>query len=75
MDWQKSIIQRDIIYYFKYQEFSGMFAINNSDNSIQINIKFFTVYEYKIEHEYILLSNLVSHSNNLFQLVLLDHCH
>ena len=33
------------------------------------------LYEYIIEHEYIQLSNLASHSNNLFQLVLLDHCH
>ena len=24
----------------------------NSDNSVQINIKLFTVYEYIIEHEY-----------------------
>ena len=32
----------------------------NSDNSIQINIKFtFTVYEYIIVYEYILLSNLI----------------
>ena len=29
MDWQKSIIQKGIIYYFKYREFSGIFAINN----------------------------------------------
>ena len=47
-------------YYFKYGEFSGIFTINDniSDNSIQINIRFpFTVYEYKIVYEYILLSN------------------
>ena len=32
----------------------------NSDNSIQINIKFtFTVHEYIIVYEYILLSNLI----------------
>ena len=62
MDWQKSIIQKDIIYYFKYREFSGIFAINDhiSDNSIQIKIKFtFTVYEYITAYEYILLSNLI----------------
>ena len=62
MDWQKSIIQKDIIYYFKYREFSGIFTINDhiSDNSIQINIKFtFTVYEYIIVYEYILLSNFI----------------
>ena len=59
MDWQKSIIQKDIIYYFKYREFSGIFTINDhiSDNSVQINIKFtFTAYEY---NEYILLSYLI----------------
>ena len=47
-------------YYFRYGEFSGIFTINDniSDNSIQINIRFpFTVYEYKIVYEYILLSN------------------
>ena len=47
---------------------------NNFDKSTQINIKLFTVYEYIIEHEYILLSKLVSHSNNYFQLVLFDQC-
>ena len=55
----KSIIQKDIIYYFKYREFSGIFTINDhiSDNSVQINIKFtFTAYEY---NEYILLSYLI----------------
>ena len=46
--------------------------IINSDNPIQINIKLFTIYEYIIEHEYILLYDFVSHSNNLFRLVLLD---
>ena len=55
-DWQESIIQK--AYYFKYREFSGIFTINdqmiNSDNSIQINIKFtFTAYEYIIVYEYI----------------------
>ena len=43
MDWQKSILQKDII-----------FTINDhiSDNSIQINIKFiFTIYEYTIVYE------------------------
>ena len=28
-EWQKSIIQKDIIYYFKYEEFSRIFTINN----------------------------------------------
>ena len=50
MDWQKSILQKYKIYYFKYREFYDIFTINNQifDNSIQINIKFtFTaVYEY-----------------------------
>ena len=58
----KSIIQKDIIYYFKYREFSGIFTINDhiSDNSIQINIRFtFTVYEYIIVYKYILLSILI----------------
>ena len=61
MDWQKSIIQTDIIYYFKYRQISGIFTIMiNSDNSEQINIKFtFTVYEYIIVYGYILLSNLI----------------
>ena len=52
----KNILQKDIIYYFKYRELSGVFTINYhiSDNSIQINTKFaFTVYEY------ILLSKLI----------------
>ena len=52
----KNILQKDIIYYFKYRELSGIFTINYhiSDNSIQINTKFvFTVYEY------ILLSKLI----------------
>ena len=56
MDWQKSILQKDIIYYFKYREFSGIFAIKYRifDNSMQINIKFtFTVYEYMLYIMYI----------------------
>ena len=68
MDWQKSMLQKNIIYYFKYQEFSGIFTINDhiSDNSIQINIKFtFTVYEHIIAYEYILLSNSLSLSLSL----------
>ena len=42
MDWQKSTLQKDIIYNSKYREFSGIFTINDhiSDNSVQINIKF-----------------------------------
>ena len=62
MDWQKSILQKDITYYSKYREFSGIFTINDhiSDNSVQINIKFiFTVYEYIIVYEHILLSNFI----------------
>ena len=46
MGWQKSILQKDIIYYFKYWELWGIFTKNDhiSDNSIQINIEFtFTV--------------------------------
>ena len=67
MDWQKSIIQKDIIYYFIYREFSGIFRIINSDNSIQINIKFtftFTVCKYTIVY-------------NIWTCVfcLLQHCH
>ena len=61
MDWQ-SILQKDIIYYFKYRGFSGIFTINDhiSDQSIQLNIKFtITVYEYIVVYEYILLSNLI----------------
>ena len=27
--WRKSIIQKDIMYYFKYREFSGTFTIND----------------------------------------------
>ena len=62
MDWHNSIVLKDITYYFKYREFSGIFTINDhvSANSIQINIKFtFTVtaYEYIIVYECILLSN------------------
>ena len=54
------LLQKNMKYYFKYGEFSGIFTINDniSDNSIQISIRFpFTVYEYKIVYEYILLSN------------------
>ena len=94
MDSQKSMLHKDITYYFKYREFSGIFTVNDhiSDNSIQINIKFtFTVCEYVIAHEYMLLFNFICNiyiyiyklcflfvptlSHNLFQLVLLDHCH
>ena len=60
MDWRKIVLQKDI-HYFKYREFSGIFTINDhiSDNSIQINIKFtFTVHEYVIVYEYILLSTI-----------------
>ena len=56
------MLQKDITCYVKYREFSGIFTINDhiSDNVIQINIKFtFTVYEYIIKHEYILLSNFL----------------
>ena len=55
----KNIFQKDITYYSKYQEFSGIFKMNDhiSDNSIQISIKFtFTVYEFINVDEYILLS-------------------
>ena len=58
----KNTLQRDIIHYFKYREFSGIFTIIDhiSDNSIQINIRFTsTVYEYIIVYEYILLSNFM----------------
>ena len=42
IDWLKSILQKDMSYYFKYREFLGIFTINDniSDNSIQLNIKF-----------------------------------
>ena len=56
------MLQKDIAYYFKYREFSGIFTVNDhiSDNSIQINIKLtFTVCEYVIVHEYILLFNFI----------------
>ena len=56
MDWQKSILQKDNIYYFKYRGFEGIVTINNHifDNSIQINIKFtFIVHEYMIVYKYI----------------------
>ena len=61
MNWQKSILHKDIMYNFKYESFKGIFIINYyiSDNSIQININFtFTVYDYIIVYEYILLSNI-----------------
>ena len=57
----RKILKKNIIYYFKYVEFSGIFTINDriSDNSIKTNIRFtFTVYENKIVYEYILLSKL-----------------
>ena len=40
--WQKSILQKDITYYFKHREFSGIFTVNNhiSDNSGQIKFTF-----------------------------------
>ena len=59
----RNILQKDIIYYFKYWGFSGIFTINDhiSDNSIQINIRFtFTAHEYIIVYKYILLSNFRS---------------
>ena len=62
MDWQKNLLQKDRTHYFKYPEFSGIFTINDhiSDTSIQINIKvIFTVYEYIIIYQYILLSNVI----------------
>ena len=41
MDWQKSVIQKDIIYYFKYENCQAYLQqVTNSDNSVQINIKF-----------------------------------
>ena len=49
MDWQKIILQKDKIDYFKYRRFKEIFAINNHilGNSIQINVKFtFMAYEY-----------------------------
>ena len=48
MDWQKSVIQKDIIYYFKYENCQAYLQqVTNSDNSVQINIKFtFTAYIY-----------------------------
>ena len=68
MNWQKSILQKDIIYYLKYPELSSIFTITDhmSDDSIQINSKFtFTVFEYIIVYEYILLFDLVYLSINL----------
>ena len=48
MDWQKVILQKDKIYFFKKREFEGIFTTNNHIfyNSIQINI--IIVYEYII---------------------------
>ena len=80
MDWLESILQKDIINYFKYQEFSSIFIIKDhiSDNSIQINIKFtFTVYEFITLYEYILLFNYIYiyiYINIAF-ICLLQHCH
>ena len=54
----KNILQDDIIYYFKYREFT-IFTVDDhiSDNSLQINIRFtFTVYEFIIVYKYIVLS-------------------
>ena len=54
MDWQKSVLQKDKIYNFKYRECTintDICTINNHifDNLIQISIKFtFTVYDYII---------------------------
>ena len=56
MDWQKIILQKDKIDYFKYREFKEIFAINKhiSANSIQTNVKFtFIAYEYMYRFIYI----------------------
>ena len=55
MDWQKSVIQKDIIYYFKYENCQAYLQqVTNSDNSVQINIKFtFTAYIYTYIYIYI----------------------
>ena len=74
MDWIESILQRDIIDYFKYQEFSSISKIKDhiSDNSIQINIKFtFTVYEYTTLYEYILLFNYIYIYMNIYIIYIL----
>ena len=55
MDWQKSILQKDITYYFKYREFSGIFTIHDhiSENSIQLNIKYAMYVNISLSHIYI----------------------
>ena len=66
MDWEKIILQKDKIYYFKYRYFYGIFTINNciSDNSIQINIKFtFIVYEYSIKNSIVMNKVLKEYEN------------
>ena len=42
---KRSILQKDITYYFKYQEFLGIFEINDhiSDNSTQIKIYIYCI--------------------------------
>ena len=57
----KNILQDDIIYYFKYREFT-IFTVDDhiSDNSLQINIRFtFTVYEFITVYKYMVLSNFI----------------
>ena len=58
MDWQKSVIQKDIIYYFKYENCQAYLQqVTNSDNSVQINIKFtFTAYIYTYIYIYIYMN-------------------
>ena len=59
MDWQKIILQKDKIDYFKYREFKEIFAINKhiSANSIQTNVKFtFIAYGYMYRFIYIYIS-------------------
>ena len=71
----KNIFQKDITYYSKYQEFSGIFKMNDhiSDNSIQISIKFtFTVYEFINVDEYILLSFFDMHTGSTGSFLLLE---
>ena len=54
MDWQKFILQKDKVYYFKYRECYGIFTRNNRifDDSIQINIKItFIVCEQSIKYK------------------------
>ena len=55
MDWQKSILQKDITYYFKYWEFSGIFTIHDhiSENSIQLNIKYAMYVNISLSYIYI----------------------